>query len=181
MKKEQITKEQAIQRFAIFFDIFYFYHKRDIESINFGKYLIGRVVLISFACEIGIKSMVKYEGGEIPYTHKLDVLFGKLNPDTQKVLINESGYESDDFNTLIKENNSHFEEWRYLYNASNANLKFLESLLVAIVKILLPEKYKSLQGPIVNSAHQSMIFGSNPTVLSRITGCGELKNIFPQI
>ncbi len=146
MKKEQITKEQAIQRFAIFFDIFYFYHKSDIESINFGKYLIGRVVLISFACEIGIKSMAKYEGGEIPYTHKLDVLFGKLNPNTQKVLIDKSGYKSDDFIKLIKENNSHFEEWRYVYNSSNADFKFLESLLGAIVEILLPERYKSLQG-----------------------------------
>jgi len=145
MKKEQITIELAKQRFEIFFDIFYFYHRSNQQSIGIGNYYIGRVILLSFACEIGLKSMAKDEGGEILCTHKLDVLFERLNPDTQKILIDKSGYESDDFNRLIKENNSHFEEWRYLYNASNANLKFLESLLGAMLEILLPEKYEFLQ------------------------------------
>jgi hypothetical protein len=75
------------------------------------------------------------------------VLFENLNSDTQKMLIDKSGFNSDDFYRYINKNNSCFEEWRYYKININADFNFLESLLWAMVKILLPEKYKSLKSP----------------------------------
>lgn len=139
MFKEEYRKK-AMLIFMPQFEIFCEFNRS--EPISIPSYWIGRVILLSFTCEIGLKAITVYEGKKFLRIHKLDELFTCLSPSTKNILYAKTTYPRDEFLKQIKENNNHFEKWRYYFDGcESANIQFLEMLLGSIAEILLPPEY----------------------------------------
>lgn len=130
-----------LEIFKVHFEILYMY--QEISNPTFpNSFHIGRGILFSLACETGLKALIEKDNITIPHTHKLNILFNKLNSNKRDKLIELIQIDINTFQKLISENSSHFEKWRYFAEGCDSiNYQFLEKLLGAILAILFPIKY----------------------------------------
>ena len=99
--------------------------------------LIPGVVCMAFAIELAIKSLLLSDknpsGG-----HKLNELFGKLNPAVRAEVIRQAGLSEQTFLHELQIAASAFVDWRYIYETPglhSINLPFLESVWIPLAEI----------------------------------------------
>jgi len=126
------------QMFLPAFHMYYTYHKAKPTRIS---YLIGKVILLSFACEIGLKSLIKLKTGILAKGHHLDKLFNELSSELQNIIVKSTKYSDEEFYHKLKENKRHFEKWRYSYEGCDkVDLQFMEALLGILCYHLMPDE-----------------------------------------
>jgi hypothetical protein len=114
---------------------------------DFGVLVVPQVVLIAFAAELGLKTLLiqnnkmgdplkSKKGGQ----HDLEILFGKLPIDLQHKLATAVSIDRSTFDTKMKLNARAFNEWRYVHEFSelSADEEFLEKLVRAMTREFQP-------------------------------------------
>lgn len=95
---------------------------------------IPGIVCLAFAIELALKSLLladKNQSGG----HKLDELFGKLNPSAQAEVIRRVGLNEEAFLQELKTVANAFVDWRYIYETPgyhNINLPFFTVCVGAV-------------------------------------------------
>ena len=109
------------------------------NNVSYGWLVTPLVVLISFSCEAGLKSLLLKSNKQPKKTHDLFKLFTELDADTQDRI--KKNITSTEFEATLKKSSKTFEEWRYLESKAedqnlSANLLFLKELNTGIHKCL---------------------------------------------
>jgi len=135
------TKDEIMHIFMPAFDMLYIHSKNPIEYPY--HYFIGKTILISLACEMGLKALIIQNEKEPKHTHKLDILFNQLESGERNYIIDNSQYNETDFLDKIAKNNSHFEEWRYHheYDCNEVDFIFMDYLISILAVMILPEQH----------------------------------------
>jgi hypothetical protein len=110
---------------------------------DFGALVVPQVVLIAFATELGLKTLLiqsnkmgdplkSNKGGE----HDLEMLFARLPIDLQHNLATVTSGNRSTFDTKLKLNARAFNQWRYVHESRelSADEEFLERLVRAMTR-----------------------------------------------
>ena len=110
---------------------------------DFGALVVPQVVLIAFAAELGLKTLLIQNNklGD-PLTskkagdHDLEILFGQLPTGVQVKLASATSSNRSDFDTKLESNAQAFNEWRYVHQFKElrADEEFLERFVRAITR-----------------------------------------------
>jgi len=114
---------------------------------DFGALVVPQVVLIAFAAELGLKTLLiqsnniddplkTNKGGE----HDLGILFARLPSDLQRKLVTATSGDRSTFDTNMKLNARAFNQWRYVHESRelSAHEEFLERLVRAMTREFQP-------------------------------------------
>lgn len=116
----------------------YIEQKDDIE--NFALLEIPRVVLMSFACELYLKTLLYHsKGSEVPHAHKLSELFFKIMPSYKDELSKLMGMEITELESKMTINGDAFVKWRYCFefgDGTSIDSEFLNELCYSLRKIV---------------------------------------------
>lgn len=134
-----MSKQRTIISFKNIRDAFYVYcdmierHGKGREGTSIASFYIGCVILISIACEIGLKALLVFENKH-SHGHYLNELFNELSSQMRESIMQCTSYESDSFNKALLENKDHFIKWRYYYESHQlaANYDFIFKLFCSI-------------------------------------------------
>lgn len=91
------------------------------DSADIGFYTSPAIVNSAFACEVFMKTIVKYQGISLPKSHKLYDLYQELSPELREWIKQEvDGGYPDLWTTMwgkdyLEEVSNAFVEWRYSY------------------------------------------------------------------
>ena len=101
--------------------------------------VIPMVVAYVFGIEVGIKALIRGQGGTPKREHDLTKLFDGLDPETRRQ-INERATEKvpqvTDVRLLLDEHRKHFETWRYLGDHPGPQLVHLGPIRIVLNTII---------------------------------------------
>ena len=108
---------------------------------NEQTYYYGIPIIINQAlfCEIALKALIIRDENEYKRIHKLDELFYSLTFKTQELIFDKMGDDvtKKEFTKLLKENNNHFNNWRYFYEkGAVCDAEFMDRFSLAVMTIL---------------------------------------------
>lgn len=131
-----MSKQQTTIAFKNIRDAFYVYCdmiERHGKGTPIASFYIGCVILISIACEIGLKALLVLENKH-PHGHYLNELFNELSSQMQESIMQCTSCEPDYFNKELLKNKDNFIKWRYYYESSQltANYGFILKLFYSI-------------------------------------------------
>lgn len=122
-KRAETSFKNVRDAFNIYCDMIKRHSKGNEGFIPTASFYIGCVILISLACEIGLKALLSYEGKPL-HGHYLNDLFNKLSPETQECIIQHTSYDLIYFNKTLLENKDHFIKWRYYYESNDLSINY---------------------------------------------------------
>lgn len=88
--------------------------------------VVPGIVNAAFSIELGLKAIVRSEKGEdtVIGGHRLANLFKSISAETQDLLIAESGFTREVFQTSLESISNAFADWRYVFEKTELHIHF---------------------------------------------------------
>lgn len=137
--------DKARKEFSVYFECHAIYNNARVPFNMQGSFFFGKMVLLSFACELGLKTLILKDGGKPKKGHNLNDLVACVDARIKHVIFDTMEMNELSFDECISKNSDSFVKWRYFTESIplRADIQFLERFLLVLAMLVLGEEYIS--------------------------------------